>query len=145
MKRTNKYLDNLVTKIINETLEEKADQVMVKLGGSDDFDYVAEGETCECGSKEFYEGMCVECGTMKGEVLEKECMECGPGYMEEDTNQLELDEFEDEDWLRVTDEIAKELDIPLTLNKTWVDPDDMWLHQPQDNSKNFMFPNNLKI
>ena len=55
MKRTNKYLDNLVTKIINETLEEKADQVMAKLGGSDDFDYVAEGETCECGSKEFYE------------------------------------------------------------------------------------------
>ena len=111
MKRTNKYLDNLVTKIINETLEEKADQVMAKLkpAGSS-FDYVAEGETCECGSNEFYEGMCVECGNMKGEVLEKECMECGPGYMEEDTNQLELDEFEDEDWLRATDEIAKELD-----------------------------------
>ena len=40
---------------------------------------------------------------------------------------------------------AKELDIPLAVNKTWVDPDDMWLHQPQDNSKIFMFPNNLKI
>ena len=40
---------------------------------------------------------------------------------------------------------AKELDIPLAVNKTWVDPDDMWLYQPQDNSKNFIFPNNLKI
>ena len=112
MKRTNKYLDNLVTKVINETLEEKANQVMARLGGSDDFDYVAEGETCECGSKEFYEGMCVECGTMKGEVLEKECMECGnKGYMEEEnTYELELDEFEDEDWLRATDEISKELE-----------------------------------
>jgi hypothetical protein len=109
MKRTNKYLDNLVTKIINETLEEKADQVMAKLGGSDDFDYVAEGETCECGSKEFYEGMCVECGTMKGDILEKECMEGGPGCMGEGKT-YELDEFEDEDWLRATDEIAKELD-----------------------------------
>ena len=112
MKRTNKYLDNLVTKVINETLEEKANQVMARLGGSDDFDYVAEGETCECGSSEFYEGMCVECGNMKGEVLEKECMECGnKGYMEEEnTYELELDEFEDEDWLRATDEISKELE-----------------------------------
>jgi hypothetical protein len=109
MKRTNKYLDNLVTKIINETLEEKADQVMAKLGGSDDFDYVAEGETCKCGSKEFYEGMCVECGTMKGDIFEKECMEGGPGCMGEGKTH-ELDEFEDEDWLRATDEIAKELD-----------------------------------
>ena len=109
MKRTNKYLDNLVTKIINETLEEKADQVMAKLGGSDDFDYVAEGETCKCGSKEFYEGMCVECGTMKGDIFEKECMEGGPGCMGE-AKTYELDEFEDEDWLRVTDEITKELD-----------------------------------
>ena len=109
MKRTNKYLDNLVTKIINETLEEKADQVMAKLGGSDDFDYVAEGETCECGSKEFYEGMCVECGTMKGDILEKECMEGGPGCMGEGKT-YELDEFEDEDWLRATDEITKLID-----------------------------------
>ena len=40
---------------------------------SNSFDYVAEGNVCECGSKEFYEGECVECGAMKGgaEMLEK--------------------------------------------------------------------------
>lgn len=31
---------------------------------------VNEGETCECGSKEFYEGQCVECGMKKGDILE---------------------------------------------------------------------------
>lgn len=111
MKRTNKYLDNLVTKILNETLEEKANQVMARLGGSDDFDYVAEGETCKCGSKEFYEGMCVECGTMKGEVLEKDCMEGDSGCMGEGKSyELELDEFEDPSWFEETDRINKELD-----------------------------------
>lgn len=93
MKRTNNYLDNFVTKIINETLEEKANELMEKLK-SNEFDYVAEGETCECGAKEFYEGMCVECGTMTGDILEKECMEGSPGCMGKEMG--ELSEFEDE-------------------------------------------------
>ena len=36
------------------------------IDGANSFDYVAEGNVCECGSKEFYEGDCVECGAMKG-------------------------------------------------------------------------------
>ncbi len=68
-----KYYDVLLKKILNETLEDKAKEVMEKLkfnkpGSS--FDYVQEGETCECGSP-MVEGMCMECGYMKGgEVLE---------------------------------------------------------------------------
>jgi hypothetical protein len=72
MRNDKEYLKRLANKIILETLEEKANEVMEKIK-SDSFDYVAEGNVCECGSKEFYEGECVECGTMKGgaEMLEK--------------------------------------------------------------------------
>ena len=71
--KNNKYYDVLLKKILNETLEDKANEVMEKLkfnkpGSS--FDYVEEGETCECGSP-MVEGQCMECGYMKdGEVLE---------------------------------------------------------------------------
>lgn len=71
--KDNKYYDVLLKKILNETLEDKANEVMEKLkfnkpGSS--FDYVEEGETCECGSP-MVEGQCMECGYMKdGEVLE---------------------------------------------------------------------------
>lgn len=108
MKRTNKYLDNLVTKILNETLEEKAESLMAKFDPNPSFDYIQEGETCECGSKEFYEGMCVECGTMKGEVMEKECMEGDPGCMGEGTiYELELDETEEVDFDEMDFEMSK--------------------------------------
>jgi hypothetical protein len=72
MRNSKEYLKRLANKIILETLEDRANQVMEKIK-SDSFDYVAEGNVCECGSKEFYEGECVECGAMKGgaEMLEK--------------------------------------------------------------------------
>jgi len=73
MRNSKEYLKRLANKIILETLEDKANQVMEKIK-SDSFDYVAEGETCEqCGGAEMFEGECVECGTMKGgaEMLEK--------------------------------------------------------------------------
>ena len=73
MRNSKEYLKRLANKIILETLEDKANQVMGKIK-SDSFDYVAEGETCEqCGGAEMFEGECVECGTMKGgaEMLEK--------------------------------------------------------------------------
>lgn len=72
--KSNTYYDNLFRKVLTETLEDKADEIMEKLkfnppGSS--FDYVQEGETCEeCGS-EMNEGECMECGYSKGEVMEK--------------------------------------------------------------------------
>jgi len=52
MNRTKQYLNNLVNKIITETLKDKADEVMEKIKSSE-FDYVEEEETCEqCGSKD---------------------------------------------------------------------------------------------
>jgi hypothetical protein len=74
----NYYLKNKIQKLINETLEDKANEVMEKLklnkpGKS--FDYVEEGEMCE------------SCG---GEMTEGECMECGGEMREND--EVELDE-----------------------------------------------------
>lgn len=86
-------MKNLIEKtthrILKETLEDKTNEIMEKLkfnkpGKS--FDYVEEGETCECGG-EMREGECMECGYSKmdegetcecgGEMREGECMECG--------------------------------------------------------------------
>ena len=59
MKKLNTtYLDNLVSKILKETLEEKADTLVSKI----------KGDVCECGGP-MYEGECSECG-YKGEMEE---------------------------------------------------------------------------
>ena len=63
----NYYLKNKIQKLINETLEDKANEVMEKLklnkpGKS--FDYVEEGEMCESCGGEMNEGECSECGNM---------------------------------------------------------------------------------
>ena len=72
--KSNTYYDNLFRKVLTETLEGKADEIMEKLkfnSPGSSFDYVQEGETCEqCGS-EMNEGDCMECGYSKGEVMEK--------------------------------------------------------------------------
>jgi hypothetical protein len=72
--KSNTYYDNLFRKVLTETLEGKADEIMEKLkfnSPGSSFDYVQEGETCEqCGS-EINEGDCMECGYSKGEVMEK--------------------------------------------------------------------------
>ena len=71
--KNNTYYDNILRKVLTETLEDRADEIMEKLkfnkpGSS--FDYVEEGETCEqCGS-EITEGDCMECGYSTGEVME---------------------------------------------------------------------------
>ena len=71
----NNYLKYKAKKLINETLEQKANEVMEKLkfnkpGSS--FDYVEEGEMCESCGGEMTEGECMECGNMyEGEVMEK--------------------------------------------------------------------------
>jgi hypothetical protein len=61
MKKLNTtYLDNLVSKILKETLEEKADSLVSKIKG---------GNVCECGGT-MYEGECNECGYKGGEMEE---------------------------------------------------------------------------
>jgi hypothetical protein len=60
MKKLNTtYLDNLVSKILKETLEEKADSLVSKI----------KGDVCECGGT-MYEGECNECGYRNGEMEE---------------------------------------------------------------------------
>jgi hypothetical protein len=125
MNRTKTYLNNLVNKIITETLMDKADEVMEKIKSSE-FDYIEEEETCEqcdakdemmeklhgkqhkldknkngkidkndfkmlrgemsegetceqCGSREMFEGECVECGMKKG-VMDEEDVEEGNAF-----------------------------------------------------------------
>jgi hypothetical protein len=71
MNRSKNYLNRLVNRILTETLEEKADSIYAKLKNAPtSFDYIAEGETCECGSP-MAEGECMECGKMSGDVMEK--------------------------------------------------------------------------
>ena len=61
MKKLNTtYLDNLVSKILKETLEEKADSLVSKIKG---------GNVCECGGT-MYEGECNECGSKGGDMYE---------------------------------------------------------------------------
>ena len=60
MKKLNTtYLDNLVSKILKETLEEKADSLVSKI----------KGDVCECGGT-MYEGECNECGYGAGQMDE---------------------------------------------------------------------------
>jgi hypothetical protein len=68
---------NLFNKLLRESMEAKAEEVLEKIMNSRDintdneFDYVEEGEVCnECGSY-MKEGECMECGMNEGEVLEK--------------------------------------------------------------------------
>ena len=86
----NNYLKNKIQKLINETLEDKANEVMEKLkfnkpGSS--FDYVEEGEMCESCGGEMTEGECTECGNMyEGEMREGEmCESCGGEMTEGET------------------------------------------------------------
>jgi hypothetical protein len=72
----NNYLKNKIQKLINETLEDKANEVMEKLkfnkpGSS--FDYVEEVEMCESCGGEMTEGeTCESCGySNESEVMEK--------------------------------------------------------------------------
>ena len=74
----NYYLKNKIQKLINETLEDKANEVMEKLkfnkpGSS--FDYVEEGEMCESCGGEMTEGECSECGSKGGEMMEDDEMD----------------------------------------------------------------------
>ena len=49
MRNSKQYIDSLVNKLLKETLEDKANEVMEKLNfkPGKSFDYVQEGEMCE--------------------------------------------------------------------------------------------------
>jgi len=65
MKKLNTtYLDNLVSKILKETLEERADSIVSKIKSES-----ADGQLCECGGN-MYEGKCNECGGMYEDMSE---------------------------------------------------------------------------
>jgi len=65
MKKLNTtYLDNLVSKILKETLEERADDIVSKIKSES-----ADGQMCECGGQ-MYEGKCNECGGMYEDMSE---------------------------------------------------------------------------
>jgi len=70
-----KYIDDLLKKVLNETLEDKANEIMEKLkfnppGSS--FDYVQEGSVCEqCGGEVMEGSVCEQCSMKEGEVMEK--------------------------------------------------------------------------
>jgi len=73
MKSSKQYIDLLVNKLLKETLEDKANEVMKKLNfkPGKSFDYVQEGKMCESCGSEMTEGNCMECGYKSGEVMEK--------------------------------------------------------------------------
>lgn len=68
MKNSKRNIDRLVSKIINETLEEKADEIVERIKSK-----MNEGDVCEqCGSKgSMNEGECSECGYKKEETFEE--------------------------------------------------------------------------
>lgn len=72
--KNNTYYDNILRKVLTETLEERADNLMNKMNlpklKPGKFDYVQEGETCESCGSEMTEGDCMECGMREGEMLE---------------------------------------------------------------------------
>ncbi|NBO23160.1 hypothetical protein EBU94_07485, partial [bacterium] len=82
-KSLNKYIDSLVKKIINETIEEKADELVTKLTEGDKM-------VCEqCGSTSLMEGECTECGyRMEEEFSEGESFD----YVAEDLDPLNYTE-----------------------------------------------------
>lgn len=85
MKKNNKNnLDTLVSKILSETLEQKADKIVSEL----------KGDVCEqCGSK-MYENVCEQCGRMDEDIYDVNDLDNDNefDYVEEDLNES-VDEF----------------------------------------------------
>jgi hypothetical protein len=62
MKTLKNYIDSVVNKVLRESLEEKADEIIEKIKSNVEESDEMEGETCEqCGSM-MSEGECSECG-----------------------------------------------------------------------------------
>jgi len=80
MKNIQETINRLTAKILNETLEERANEIMSKIKSDVKEDKtegewmeidMSEGSVCEqCGSSEMNEGECSECGYMREETVE---------------------------------------------------------------------------
>ena len=79
MKELKNYIRKIKNNLINEALEDRVEEILEKLQ-ADEFDYVEEGNLCECGGK-LYEGECTECGMKyeNQEILELDDEEIGEG------------------------------------------------------------------
>jgi len=75
MKTLKNYIDSVVDKVLRESLDEKADEIIHKLTSEMGEDYLEEGESCnECGGM-MREGECSECGYKMEAVYELEIEE----------------------------------------------------------------------
>lgn len=83
MKKGQKHIDSIVSRILNETLEEKASEMVKKIKSKVEED-MEEGEWTEIDMSEEPE-VCSECGGM---MREGECSECGYGSMNESEQQV---------------------------------------------------------
>jgi len=81
------YILSRFKKILQENINEKSESILNQLNynkevpfnpAGESFDYVQEGETCECGG-EMYEGECMECGSKgsNSEIMELGGMDDG--------------------------------------------------------------------
>jgi hypothetical protein len=112
MKKGQKYIDSIVSKILNETLEEKASEMVKKIKSKVEED-MEEGEWTEIDMSEESE-MCSECGGM---MYEGECSECGMHPQNETYDEtgkfgkfdyVETEEAWD-DWMTDGDEYEEEV------------------------------------
>jgi len=88
MKKLNTtYLENLVSKILNETLEERADNLVSKIKTSMD---EKESNICECGGM-MYEGECSECGGGMYDESTKFPKSQSFDYIEEEEGEVDSD------------------------------------------------------
>jgi len=99
------YIVSRFKKILQENIKEKSESILNKLNykkevpfnpSGEAFDYVQEGETCECGG-EMYEGECMECGWKgSGEVMELGGMDDGhPRFGNKNLSKMSRKEKED--------------------------------------------------
>lgn len=99
------YIRSRFQKILKESIHEKSESIINKLNlrkevpfnpAGESFDYVQEGETCECGG-EMYEGECMECGSKgsNSEIMELGGMDDGhPKFGNKNLSKLSKKEIE---------------------------------------------------
>jgi hypothetical protein len=121
-KLSNEFLDKMVSKILNETLEEKANDLVSKINKKKDLEdgeihslmsksvsLKEDDDVCEqCGSGEMGEGVCNECG-YKNESIYHRTEDELPPVMDEDIYDVS-DDFSDEQEFDYVEENDGEID-----------------------------------
>lgn len=92
MKTIKNYIDSVVNKVLRESLDEKADEIINKLKSDVTEEDEFEGfDEINLDEEEFEEGeTCEQCG--EGVMMEGECSECG--YKMESIHEADFDEIE---------------------------------------------------